>query len=136
MATAFRVSFSVAKGVGGVFAQRFFMPAHLCQHRIAKENIAHDHCHLGDKRPVLIRRYNFGFGDNVRKIFFSVAVKTFFTIGMYPGKGTIIFFMIVNAQGDPSENFGHVNPFRTDAEILLEHGSITVASCNAHRDTA
>ena len=116
----------------GVLAQSFLVPAHFVQLGIAVENVPHDHGHLGDERPVLVRVYHLGLANDLRQVLTGVAVKALFAVGFNPAQRLVKLVMIVNAQGDPAHNLGHIYPLGTNAKVFLEHFRVAEAAGNTH----
>ena len=120
----------------GVLAQSLLVPAHFVQLGIAVENGPHDHGHLGDERPVLVRVYHLGLANDLRQVLTGVAVKALFAVGLDPAQRFVKLVMIVNAQGDPAHNLGHIYPLGTNAKVFLEHFRVAEAAGNTHGNAA
>ncbi len=112
------------------------MPAHFIKLFVTVKNITNDDCHFRDEFPVLISRHNLRLGYDLRETLAFIKIKAFLAVFLNPFESLVIFIVVINLKCYSANNFGHINPFCTDAEIILEHIGITVAACNTHCNTA
>ena len=119
-----------------VAAQRFLMPAHLVQTRIAVQNVADDQGHLDDKLPILVSRNDLRLRDDGWQILAEVLIKALFAILAHPCQRLFIFVVVIDTDGNAAQDLDLVHPLGADAEILLQNTCIAEAAGNAHRHSA
>ena len=119
-----------------VAAQRFLMPAHLVQTRIAVQNVADDQGHLDDKLPILVSRNDLRLRDDGWQILAEVLIKALFAVLAHPCQRLLIFIVVIDADGNTAQNLDLIHPLGADAEIFLQNTRIAEAARNAHRHSA
>ena len=89
---------------------------------------------LDAELPLLVVRNEAGFGDHLREVLARIGVIALFTVLFYPGKRLLVLLRIIDADGDSPENFRHIHPFGSHAQVFLQEIHIYDTSGNSHGD--
>ena len=127
---------SLESACNRVLSERFLMPSHVIQLRVAEQNIPHDHRHARNEIPIRLRRNHLGIGHDFRQGRSRIAVVALAAVFPDPCAGFFIFPVIIDFQFHAAQNFHHGNPFRTDTEVFLQQIGIAKAPHDAHRYAA
>ena len=112
--------------------QSLFLESSLQQFGVADHQVAEYHGHLHHHFPIRILLLAcLGFLG-------SVLVETLVgnTMFLYPFHSLGIFFLVVDAFLDATENLGHINLLGTQAKIFLQEIGVDNTAGNTHRHIA
>ena len=117
---------SLEAGKQCISSKRLFYEAFICKPLIAFHNILHNERHLYDKLPFFILLLS-AVCTAVR-----IRIMPLLTVCLYPCKCFLELLFIINAQIHSAQDFGHVHPFRTHAQILYIKQRINKGSHDSH----